>query len=442
MRCTHETEMEDNTMLQLQSLSGMNAQVICSLAVLFLAGVLVTIVTKKLHLPDVTGYILAGVLVGPYCLNLVPEAIQTNMEFITDLALGFIAFGVGRYFKLSVWKNNGRRVFVITLFEAFIAAALVTITMRFVFRLSWSFSLLLGAIGSATAPASTIMTIRQYKAKGDFVNTILQVVALDDAVALVAFSVCTAIVSMAEAETIAWSQVLLPVLWNILLLGLGVGIGVVLHKLIDREMPQDRRLVFLITLLLILTAVCDAFDVSPLLACMAMGTAYINCGGKKKTFERVNRFTPAIFLLFFVTSGMRLDVTALKTAGAIGVVYFFVRIVGKYLGAFLGSACSGSPRATRNYLGLALVPQAGVSIGLCVLASRMLPAHLGDLLSTIILSSGILYELVGPLCAKASLFLSGSIAKKTDDSADAVLQVQTTEEPAACIAQTSRQSVG
>ena len=172
----------------------------------------------------------------------------------------------------------------------------------------------------------------------------------------------------------------------------------------------------LTALLLALAGGCAAMDVSPLLACMAMGTAYINCGGKKKMFVRVNRFTPVIFLLFFVSSGMRLDLVALKTAGVIGVAYFFIRILGKAAGAYTGSLLSHAPRATRRYLGLALVPQAGVSIGLSVLASRMLPAQSGALLSTIILSSSILYELIGPASAKTSLILAGAIGGKAAET--------------------------
>lgn len=403
-------------MLQIQNLTGQSARIVLSLAVMLFAGLGVSFLTRKLHLPDVTGYILAGVLIGPYCLNAVPEAVRVNMEFVTDIALSFIAFGVGRYFKLSVWKNNGARVAVITVFEALTAAVFVTLAMRYLFGLSWSFSLLLGAIGSATAPASTIMTIRQYKAKGDFVNTILQVVALDDAVALIAFSVCTAIVSVPAQGGVSAAQILLPIGLNLLFLVIGAGLGVLLHVAADREMPQDRRLVILTALLLALAGGCAAMDVSPLLACMAMGTAYINCGGKKKMFVRVNRFTPVIFLLFFVSSGMRLDLVALKTAGVIGVAYFFIRILGKAAGAYTGSLLSHAPRATRRYLGLALVPQAGVSIGLSVLASRMLPAQSGALLSTIILSSSILYELIGPASAKTSLILAGAIGGKAAET--------------------------
>ncbi|QNM06021.1 cation:proton antiporter [Qiania dongpingensis] len=396
-------------MMLLSMIENDSVRVILSLAIMVSAGLIFTAVTRRIHLPDVTGYILAGVAIGPYALHLIPDGIADHMGFVADVALAFIAFGVGRYFKWSVLKKNGKKVVIITAMEALMAGLVITLAMLYIFHLSLPFSLLLGAIGSATAPASTIMTIRQYKAKGEFVNTILQVVALDDAVALLAFSACTAVVSASEGNGAGVWFVLKPILLNIGALALGAFFGLVLHWLVDREKNRERRIILLIGLVLILTGFCSSFDISPLLSCMVMGTVYINVGGSKKTFTQLNHFTPAVFLLFFVNSGMRLNVPMLKTAGIIGVSYFFIRIVGKYIGAYLGARFTGAAAEIRRYLGLALIPQAGVSIGLSVLAERMLPEKLGMLLSTIILSSSILYELTGPACAKASLFLAGAI---------------------------------
>lgn len=187
-------------MLENLASSHPNAAVILSLAVMLFSGFLLTRLTKKLKLPNVTGYLFAGILIGPYVLGLVPSSVVGGHDFVTDAALAFIAFGVGKYFKLSALRRSGWGIVVITLLEALMAALLITLTMIGVFHLSVSFSLLLGAIGCATAPASTIMTIRQYKAKGPFVDTILQVVALDDAVALIAFSVCAAIAQSLNAS--------------------------------------------------------------------------------------------------------------------------------------------------------------------------------------------------------------------------------------------------
>ena len=399
-------------MLHIDAISSTSAQVILSLAVMLFSGFLMTRLTKLAHLPNVTGYILAGVLIGPCILNLIPETVQNGMDFVTDVALAFIAFGVGKYFKLGRLRKNGRSVLILTVFESLIAALLVFLVMAFVFRLPIPFSLLLGAIGSATAPASTIMTIRQYKAKGQFVDILLQIVALDDAVALLAFSVCAAIAQAMEGGGgISPKAVLLPILWNLLALAAGALAGFLLHKLIGENRSSQHRLVLVTALLLSITGFCTALDISPLLACMVMGAVYINVSGNKKVFKQVNGFTPPIQLLFFVLSGMRMDLTALKAAGLIGVVYFLVRIIGKYAGAWLGAVLGKASVPIRRYLGLALIPQAGVSIGLALLGQRILPAESGALLSTIILSSGVLYEMIGPACAKAAIFLSGSVPK-------------------------------
>ncbi len=409
-------------MLHIDSIPNLSAQIILSLAIMLLMGFLLTRLTKLVKLPNVTGYILAGVLIGPYALNLIPKSVANGMDFVTDVALAFIAFGVGKYFKLERLRKNGRQVLILTVFESLMAAALIFVVMAFLFQLSVPFALLLSAIGSATAPASTIMTIRQYKARGQFVNVLLQIVALDDAVALIAFSICAAVAQGMENGHIGMETVLLPILWNLLALAGGVLAGWLLHKLISDQRSSQHRLILVVTMLLAITGMCTALNISPLLACMVMGAVYINLSGNKKVFKQVNGFTPPIQMLFFVLSGMRLDLTALAAAGVIGIVYFLTRIAGKYLGAWVGALISKTTLPVRHYLGMALIPQAGVSIGLAVLGQRILPAESGALLSTIILSSGILYEMIGPACAKAAIFLSGSVPPKEEsDHTDQVL---------------------
>jgi Kef-type K+ transport system membrane component KefB len=348
-------------------------------------------------------------------LDLIPGEIVEHMEFVTDVALAFIAFGVGRYFKLSTLRASGSKIVILTLFESLAAAVLVTASMALIFHLPMPFCLLLGAIGSATAPASTIMTIRQYQAKGEFVNTILQVVALDDAVALIAFSVCAAVVSAMEdsSKALDFGVVILPVILNAVTVIAGGALGYVLHRLIDNERrSSDHRLILTTAILLFITGFCTCFDISPLLSCMALGAVYTNVSDNDRVFTQVNSFTPPILLMFFVLSGMRLNLPSLATAGVIGIFYFFIRILGKYTGAYAGARICGYSANIRNYLGLALIPQAGVSIGLAVLGQRLLSPETGLMLSTIILSSGVLYEMVGPACAKASLFLSHTIEKE------------------------------
>lgn len=386
------------------------AGIILSIAIMLASGFLLTRITKRLHLPNVTGYIIAGVIIGPWCLNLVPSEYINQMDFVTDLALAFIAFGVGKYFKLSALKANGKNMVILTLFEALIAGIFIT-TAMLLMGLSLSFSLLLGAIGCATAPASTIMTIRQYKAKGPFIDTILQVVALDDAVALIAFSVCAAFVQAgSKTGHISAGQIILPIIFNIS--ALGVLSGILLSYAIHRGHSKDHSLVLACVCIMGVAGICSSMDVSPLLACMATGTAYINTSGNKHLFKQIDQFTPPLLVIFFVLSGMRLSIPSLAAAGMIGLVYFLVRIAGKYVGSTIGAIITNASSEIRRYFGLALIPQAGVSIGLAVLGQRMLPSDSGTLLSTIILSSGLLYEIIGPACSKLAIKKSGSIPVK------------------------------
>lgn len=387
------------------------SETLLTLCIMLFAGFLLTRLTKMAKLPNVTGYILAGVLIGPSVLNIIPKQIVANMSFVSDIALTFIAFSVGRFFKKEKLKKTGGEVLVITLFESLIAGIVVTFVMFFIFKLSFAFSLLLGAIATATAPASTIVTIRQYGARGKFVNTLLQVVALDDAVCLIVFSIATALVGHEGGQATSLQSILLTLLFNILSVGLGFLCGFFLSRLMTPTRSEDNRLILTLALLLGIAGLCALVHVSPLLACMAFGMAYINLTKDKVLYEQVDRFAPPILSLFFIISGMNLDLASFASYGLIGVVYFIVRIIGKYSGAWLGCAITKTSHKIRNYLGFALIPQAGVAIGLAFLGQRLLPEDSGIMLLSIILSSSVLYELVGPASAKFALHRSGAIEK-------------------------------
>ena len=400
--------------------------VIIAIAIMLLAGFLGTRITKLLKLPNVTAYILVGILLGPYCLDVVPSYVVNGMDFISDIALAFIAFSVGEYFRFSTLRKNGGKVVVLTLFEALTASVLVFVLTFFILRLGLAFSIILAALASATAPASTLMTIRQTGAKGNFVDTLLSVVALDDVVSLLSFSVAVSIAVASLGGGFSTSDVLIPIAWNLLMIAIGIGFGFLLKVLMAKR-SNDNRLIVSIALLFALCGIGAAVDVSPLLGCMAMGMVYINFSKDDKLFKQLNYFSPPILLLFFVKSGIGFRLDALVSKGisiggvpllAIGVLYFLVRLIGKYTGAFVGSAVTKQEKKTRNFLGFALAPQAGVAIGLAALGARILGGDTGSMLQTIILSSSILYELVGPALAKLSLYLSGSYGKAEKDAAE------------------------
>lgn len=390
------------------------AQVLLSLSLILFAGFLATRITKRLLLPNVTGYILAGILIGPSVLGLVPVQLIDSMSFFSDIVLGFIAFGVGEYFGRDALKQTGVSVLLITVGEALFASAAVSLCMYYIFRLDFQFSLLLGVIAAATAPAGTMMTIRQYHAKGVFINNLLQVIAFDNVVSLLAFSVVTAVISASASGTVKASDILMPLVCNAIALIVGALFGFLLSKLITPGRSRDNRLILTVAMLFTLCGICAAMDISPLLSCMIFSAVYINLTGDNRLYGQLNAFSPPILSIFFVVSGMNLNLSTLKNVGIIGITYFAVRIIAKYLGAYGAAALVRADKTVRNYLGLALIPQAGVAIGLAFLGERMLPSDKGDLLLTIILASSVLYELVGPACAKGALFMSGSIPKSEE----------------------------
>ena len=401
------------------------AVAIISVALILACGFLMTRITKKFRLPNVTAYIVSGILMGPFCLNLIPESFVENTGFLPDVALAFIAFSTGEFFRFSAMKKNGAKVAVITLLESVGAAVLVFVTCRLVLKLDFAFSVVLSALATATAPASTMMTIRQTGAKGDFVETLLQVVALDDIVGLVLYSIAISLASAAiSSEGFRVSTVLLPMGKTLATVLLGGMLGLLL-KLLTGKRSTDNRLILAIAVLFTHCGICAALDISPLLGCMAMGTVYINTTGDERLFRQLNYFSPPILLMFFVRSGLSFDLGSLfgnsGTIGAvpllvIGVAYFLVRIAGKYAGAFAGCRIAGKPGKVSRYLGLALIPQAGVAIGLAALGAREIGGDAGRALETIILSSSILYELIGPASAKAALYLSGSYSNSLEEA--------------------------
>ncbi len=394
---------------------------IISIAIMLFAGFLLTRITKLLKLPNVTAYIVAGILIGPYCLNLIPSDFVEGTSFLADIALAFIAFSTGEFFRIDVLKKNGIKVIIITIFEAILAMIVVFLVCFLILKLDIAFSIVLGALASATAPASTMMTIRQTNAKGDFVDTLLQVVALDDVVGLIAYSIAISIAIASTSGDVNFISIVKPIILNIVALIVGGLFGLLMKILMPKKRTKDNRLIISIALLLTFCGLCSLFDISSLLGCMCMGMVYINLTNDDKLFKQLNYFSPPILLLFFVRSGVSFDLKALMSSSAIGsipiivigVVYFFTRIIGKYGGAYLGCLITKKKKTVRNYLGLALIPQAGVAIGLASLGARTIGGEVGAALETIILASSVLYELIGPACAKLSLYLSKSYSENT-----------------------------
>jgi len=394
-------------------------------------GFLMSRLTKLIKLPNVTAYIIIGVVMGPYILDIIPKSVIAGADFLADIALALISFCIGEYFKFSSFRKNGIKALVIALFESMAASILIFILTFVILRLDMAFSIVLSALAAVTAPTSTMMTIRQMRAKGDFVDSLLQVIAIDDIIGLLAFSISVSIAisfsGMAESVSF-FDSIFIPILKNLLMIVVGcVSAFLLLLLMPPGKQSSDNRLIISLSVLFLFCGVCVLFDVSPLLGCMAMGTVYRNASGDENLFKQLNYFSPPIMLLFFVRSGLNFDLASLFSPGGssvgmplivISVLYFAVRIVGKYFGAFFGCFVTKKNKSTRNYLGLALIPQAGVAIGLAALCSRSLEGELGQNIQTVIVAAGILYELVGPVCAKLALFKAGAYSTDLDKITD------------------------
>jgi len=379
-------------------------------AIAMIAGLALTRVIKLIRLPNVTGFLIAGLLIGPYCFRLLSQEAVGSLRLITAVALGFIAFSIGTEFKLDHIKAIGNKVILITVFQAMGAVVLVDVVLCLC-GFDVPMSLALGAIATATAPAATLMVVRQYKAKGELTRTLLPVVALDDALGLMVFSVSIAIADMIASGT-AFSlkgTILLPVAEIVLSLVIGgiIGFAVALSNRFFRS--RENRLMISIAAVIAGVAVARIFELSDLLLCMSIGTVYANLrNDAAATFERVDQWTPALFMLFFVLSGAELDVTALPSVGLIGIIYLFTRSLGKYFGAYIGSVFVKAAPNVRKYLGLTLLPQAGVAIGMAQIALTKLPQY-GTRIQAVVLCATLIYELFGPVVTKIALTKAGEI---------------------------------
>ena len=380
------------------------------LAIAIFAGLFSGKLMKKFKLPNVTGYIIFGLIIGPYVLGILPEDVVSKMTIISDVALGFIAFSIGSEFKLSYLKKIGKSPVVIAFCEGFGATLLVDLALVLA-GCDIKFSLVLGAIASATAPAATIMVVKQYKAKGPVTDTLLPVVAIDDAVALIAFGISFAVAKIigSTGNVDILSVIISPVIEIIGGLLFGAVLGFILSALIKWFTGRGNRLSVAIAMVCLCVGISGICGFSSLLACMAMGAIFINTSKRyNELFQLTDRFTPPLFLLFFVVSGAELNVGILPSVGVIGIVYIIVRVLGKMGGASLGAIIGKASPEVKKYLGPTLIPQAGVAIGLSMAAVTVVP-EFGANIRVIILCATIIYELVGPVITKITLIKAGEI---------------------------------
>lgn len=383
-------------------------EILLYLGLAMAAGLVFNRLAKLVKLPNVTGYLVAGLLFGPYVLKLLPAERVAEMSIVTNVALAFIAFSIGGSFNLKTLKQIGGKVLIITALEACMGSAAV-IAALLAFRFPVPEALLLGAIAAATAPAATLLVVKQYKASGPLTSMLLPVVAMDDAVCLILFSVLSSVAAvLANGTSLNVGQMLLKPLKEIgLSLALGAAIGVVVALCARAFKSRANRICVIVCSLFLCTALADRFGLSQLLVCMMNAAVMVNLTKEAdKLLEGCDRWTPPLFMLFFVISGAQLNLTVLRSVGLLAVAYIVFRAVGKYAGATLGAVVTKAHPSVKKYLGLTLLPQAGVAIAMSQLAVDVLPAY-GDQIRAVVLTGTLVYELLGPVIAKIALTKAG-----------------------------------
>ena len=410
-------------------------ELLLSLSIALFAGLMMSRVTKKLNLPAVTAYLVAGILIGPFCLGMLGveglgftslEKVK-EMDVICDVALGFIAFTMGNEFRLSALKQVGRQAAIIAVFQALVATLFVDLALYGLHllmpdKLPLSAVLTLGAIATATAPAATLMVVKQYKAKGPLTSTLLPVVALDDMVGLVVFAISFGIARALEQGAVDVFSVLVdPLVEVVASLGLGGLIGLVFHWSEQFFHSRSKRMSISVTFVLLSVALSQLhFAIGPvtvgfstLLVCMAMGTVFCNlCDFSEELMDRIDRWTAPLMVLFFVLSGSDLDFDVFADWAIIlvGVVYILFRSAGKIIGASVSAKFTHCSPAIQKYLGITLLPQAGVSLGMSLTAMSL--GAPGQIIRNVALFAVLVYELVGPLMTRIALQKAGEISAR------------------------------
>ena len=398
----------------------MENRIILEVTVMLTTGILFGRLAKQMKSPNVTGYLIAGLLLGPSALNIITADMVGGFTVVSDIALSFIAFSIGSEFDLKYYKKVGMAPIIIAIAESGFAIILVTGTL-ILLGFDRNLSIMLGAIAAATAPAQTIMVINQYRARGPLTSMLMSVVALDDATALIGFGVASTIVKSmtSPVNTHLVLSILQPFYEILVSFILGAAVSILMKLAFRWFRKPSNRISIILAAVLGTYWLADLVQGSPLLACMALGGVLVNIFDDIDDVMKVTEeFTPPILMIFFVISGAGFDVAALAGIGVIGIIYVVARVMGKTAGAWLGGVVSKQDKKICRYLGPTLMPQAGVALGLTVVAGQVVPEYAAEI-RVIILCSTFIYSLIGPIVAKVALEKAGEIVviKKIPDFA-------------------------
>lgn len=388
----------------------MDNVIIIEVVLMIFLSILFGRIAKLLKMPNVTGYLIAGLILGPSFLNLIPTSMVNGFKVVSDMALAFIAFSIGSEFSISYFKKVGMAPIIIAIAESFGAVIFVSAAL-IILGFDPKLSLLLGAIASATAPAQTIMVINQYKAKGSLTSMLMSVVAIDDAVALIAFGFAATIVKLMESSLDAniILSVVSPVYEVVVSLVLGALIGILMKVVFRWFKKPSNILCITIGFVLFTYWLAETIHGSSLLACMALGGMLTNIYSDVDKVMKISEgFTPPVFMIFFAISGAGFEVSALPKIGLIGLTYVLMRILGKIAGSWFGGKISKQEEKICKYLGPTLMPQAGVALGLIIVAESLIPKYAPQI-RAVILCSTFIYSIIGPVSAKVALQKAGEI---------------------------------
>ena len=381
-----------------------------ALAIAIGVGLLFTRFINLIKLPHVTAYLIAGLVIGPYGFNVLTTELNASLAILSDVALGFIAYSIGAEFKLSYLKEIGLKPIVITAFEGCTASLFVFVTLRLLGQ-PMPLCLALGAIAAATAPAATLMVVRQYRAHGPVTKMLLPVVAMDDALGLMLYAIMMAIARMiiSGAELSVMTLLVKPVGEILGSLLLGAGLGLCLVLVLRFFHSRGNKLALTLMFVFLAVGLSSEWGLSSLLVCMMLGAVMVNLYQQSNVMlEQCDRFTPPLFLMFFVLSGANLDLAVLPAVGVVGIAYVLSRAAGKTLGGTLGALVERCDQNIIRYLGLTLIPQAGVAIGMARMSATALPEY-SAIINAVVLSGTLIYELTGPVITKIALTRAGEI---------------------------------
>jgi len=383
--------------------------VILKLGILLVVGILGGRIAERLALPNVTGYLVGGLLLGPSLLNIITPADAGSFAAINEVALAAIAFSIGSEFIIKDMKKLGTSIMIISTAQVVGAVFCVFATMYWVLGQEFVFSLMIASMSAATAPAATIMVIRQYKTYGPLTKTILPVVAIDDAMGIMIFGLAMSVahIYIGGTDKSFLQMASQPVIEIVGSLILGFVLGALLTYIAKKSKSKEELLSISLAAIALSIGAAKFLNLSALLTCMMLGGTLVNLMKKsKRVFDSINNFTPPVYLLFFTLAGASLDLKILAQVGLIGIGYIIARASGKIIGATLGAKAVKAEPVVQKYLGFTLLPQGGISIGLSILVAQQLPQY-SEAITTVIMFSVLVYEVSGPIFAKMALKKAG-----------------------------------